>query len=145
FIVILVSAIGGAITDGGMAWYDTIILPSFTPAGSVIGAVWTIIFALCIASAIIIWSIQPHDKSFRLIILLFLINAFLNVFWSALFFGWHLIGFAFVEAILLDLSVIALIILIWPKSRLSASLLIPYAFWVAFASFLTFTIWQLNS
>jgi tryptophan-rich sensory protein len=47
--------------------------------------------------------------------------------------------------IILEATVIALIVLIWPKSRLSALLLAPYAGWVAFATYLAFVIWQYNS
>ncbi len=145
FIVLLVSVVGSAITSAGMTWYDTINLPSFTPPGSFIGAVWTTIFALCIFSAIKFWSSKQEANLSNLVAGLFLLNAFLNVFWSQVFFGWHLLGWAFLEAILLDLSVIALIILIWPKDKVAAAALIPYVAWVAFASYLTFVIWQLNS
>jgi len=40
--------------------------------------------------------------------------------------------------------VIGLMILIWPVSRLAAGLLIPYAGWVAFATYLSYIIWSLN-
>ncbi|MEM4263633.1 MAG: TspO/MBR family protein [Candidatus Woesearchaeota archaeon] len=143
-ITIAVSVIGSMITSKGMQWYKTINLPSFTPPGSFIGAVWTMIFILATISALIVWNKMPQEGNFWWIIALFLINAGLNVFWSYLFFGKHMLNVAFIEAGLLDLTVITLIILIWPVSRLAAGLLIPYAAWVAFATYLSYIIWSLN-
>lgn len=139
-----VAWLGNWLTSGGMEWYKTIKLPAWTPPGSVIGFAWTIIFILSTISALIVWNKFSHDKRFAWIIGLFLINAGLNVFWSFLFFNQHLIGWAVIEAGLLGLSVIGLIILIGPISRLAAWLLVPYAAWVAFATYLTYIIWALN-
>lgn len=73
-----------------------------------------------------------------------MLNAILNVTWSALFFGNKLIFPAIYDALLLCLSVIFLVIAAWPISRIASLLLIPYALWVAFASFLTLTIHRPN-
>jgi tryptophan-rich sensory protein len=139
-IVFLVATIGSFFTGTGMDWYDTINLPSWTPPGYFIGIVWTIIFLLSTISALIVWG-KPRNW---LVITVFLINAFLNVFWSYLFFNQHLIGAAFFEAIILDVTVFILIFKIWPISRLASMLLIPYGLWGAFASFLTLVVWILN-
>jgi len=85
-----------------------------------------------------------YAKRIPLIMAAFILNAMLNVGWSWLFFSLHLIGWAAWEAILLEASVIVLIVLIRPISRVAAGLLVPYAAWVAFATVLTFIIWQLN-
>ena len=45
---------------------------------------------------------------------------------------------------LLWLSILALIVLLWPRSRTAAVLLVPYLAWVSFAAFLNYTIVQLN-
>jgi tryptophan-rich sensory protein len=127
-----------------MGWYKTIKLPSWTPSGSVIGTVWTILFILAAISALIIWNQLAHDSRFWWIVVLFILNAVLNVGWSWLFFNQHFLGAAIFEAGLLGLSVVALVILIWPASALAAALLLPYAAWVAFATFLTYNVWSLN-
>jgi len=142
-VVFFVAAIGSYFTDSGMEWYKTINLPSFTPPGWVIGAVWTAIFILSALSALIFWN-KGRGKDFRLIVFFFLLNAVLNVLWSYLFFSKHLIAASFFEAVFLDITVFILILLIWPVSKLSSVLLLPYFVWVAFASFLTFNVWMLN-
>lgn len=143
-VTILTSGVGSWITNNGMKWYKSINLPTWTPPGSVIGTVWTVLFILATISALIVWNTAKHNNYFWWIIGLFLVNAVLNVGWSFLFFGQHLIGPAIFEAGLLGLSVVGLVILIWPLSRLAASLLIPYAAWVSFATYLTYSIWSLN-
>ncbi|MFA6321989.1 MAG: TspO/MBR family protein [Candidatus Buchananbacteria bacterium] len=143
-LAILTSVLGSQITSQGMSWYKIINLPKMTPPGSIIGLVWTIIFILTTVSILIYYNQNKSHKYFWLVIGLFVVNAFLNVAWSYLFFGWHWLFLSIFEAALLGLSVFVLIILIWPVSKLSAILLIPYAAWVSFATYLTFNIWHLN-
>lgn len=143
-ITVLVASIGGLMTSRGMNWYETIHLPSWTPKGSFIGTVWTLLFVLATISALIVWNTAFRDNRFWLIVILFLANAVLNVFWSFLFFNQHLIGLAVFGAGLLGLSVVALILLVWPVSVLASVLLIPYALWVGFATYLTYAVWTLN-
>jgi len=143
-ITLGVAWLGNWLTGGGMDWYQTIKLPAWTPPGSVIGFAWTIIFILGAISALIVWNKVPHQGRFWWIIIIFLINALLNIFWSFLFFNQHLIGPAVWEAGLLGLSVLVLIILIWPLSGRAAWLLIPYGGWVTFATYLTYMVWSLN-
>jgi benzodiazapine receptor len=143
-IVFLVAFLGSLITSGGMDWYKTINLPVWTLPGSVIGMAWTIIFILSAISVLIVWNKFSRGKRFNLIITIFILNALLNVLWSYLFFDRHLLCWAAVEAAILGLSVVLLVILIRPFSRLAALLLYPYAIWVAFATYLTYTVWMLN-
>jgi len=144
-VVVAVSVLGGLLTSKGMDWYKTISLPSWTPPGSIIGTVWTIIFILSAISALIVWNKAPHGTRFKWVAAIFIVNAVLNVGWSLLFFNLHLLGASVLEAGILGVSVVALIILIWPYSRSAASLLIPYAAWVSFATYLTYAVWILNS
>lgn len=144
-VTVAVAVIGSRFTSSGLGgWYRSINLPAWTPPGGVIGLVWTTIFALSTASALIVWNAPNAKAKLPLFAALFLLNAALNVLWSYLFFSRHRIGAAVFEAILLDLTVIALIVLAWPISRPASALLMPYAAWVAFASYLTYNVWKLN-
>ncbi len=142
--VFLTAAFGNWLTNQGMGWYQTINLPNWTPPGSIIGTVWTVLFILTAISVMIIWNRHFTEKNFLLIILIFLINALLNVGWSYIFFSLNLIGPAIFGAAILSLSVLLLIILIWPYSALASVLLLPYLGWVGFATYLTYSIWLLN-
>lgn len=143
-ITVAVSVIGSWITDLGMDWYQILNIPSYTPSGSLIGAVWTVIFILSTISALLVWNFSKRNKRFWWIVGIFIANAFLNVFWSALFFGLNLIGVSIIEMIILEFTVLALIFLTWPISKPASILLFPYAGWVAFAAYLAYNIWKIN-
>ena len=144
-IITIIAALKGSyLTSNGMAWYNTLNLPSIAPPGSFIGIVWTIIFILSTISALIFWQKSPRNKRFKWVTALFLINAFLNVFWSYLFFTQHLILWAIIEMIVLNLTVIVLVLLLWRISKWASILLLPYALWVAFATFLATKVFMLN-
>lgn len=143
-VTLLTSVLGSLITKEGRAWYQTINLPPITPPGSVIGSVWTVIFIFTAVAAIIVFNKTEKVNELWRLAILFLINAGLNVFWSYLFFGQYLIGWAVTAALVLEFSVLSLIVFCWPKSKLAAILLLPYAGWVLFASYLTYLIWRLN-
>lgn len=143
-MVVFVSFAGSFFTSSGMNWYKALSLPSFTPPGAAIGIVWTVIFILTALSAIVFYNKSGRDDKFNLIIFTFLVNGFLNIFWSFLFFGIHFMGVAVFEAVFLGFSVLALIFLIKPMSRFAAFLLLPYFLWVVFATYLTYAVWALN-
>ena len=145
FITIFVAWLGGQFTTSGVgSWYTMIRKPSWTPPGSIIGLVWTIIFILATVAALMVWNSVMADSKRGVIAAAFVLNAALNVLWSLLFFRLHLVGTAVLEAGFLGLSVVLLIILCWPVSRFASALLVPYAAWVGFATYLTSVVWQLN-
>ncbi len=149
YVVIPLIALGTSLagswfTRSGMEWYRTITTPEWTPPGTVIGAVWTVIFILSAISALLVWN--AADAQHRsLIAFVFAANAILNILWCYLFFGLHTIGLSIAEMALLNLTTLALIVLIWPTSRAASLLLVPYFLWVSFATYLTVRIWTLNS
>lgn len=143
--VTLVSCIGSVVTQGSvLTWYPSLTLPSWTPTGSVIGVVWTVIFILTAISLILAWTNARRTEARRVIAVVFAANFILNIAWSVLFFGTHDIGAAVLDALALVGSVIAVMMVVWPSSRLAAGLLVPYAAWASFATVLNYVIWTLN-
>jgi tryptophan-rich sensory protein len=143
-LTIVVAALGSLFTDTGMFWYGMLKLPSFTPPGWIIGMVWSVIFAMAAASLMIIWNRTIHNRALWTLVVLFVLNGILNALWSWLFFVKHDLMAAFYEAAVIEFSVLAIIISSWRVSRLSALLMVPYAGWVIFATYLTWLIWQMN-
>ncbi len=144
-IVFFISLFGSLITNNGMAWYNKLLLPSFTPSGAIIGAVWTVVFILSAISVLIYWNKAYRNLRFIVAITLFIINGILNVLWSYLFFGLHLVGASILEMIILEATVIALIFLVRYSSKRASILLYPYAIWVAFATSLAYRVLLLNT
>jgi len=69
----------------------------------------------------------------------------LNAAWTPLFFGLKMPGVAFAEILLL-LAAIVVTAREFARTSLPAALMLaPYIAWVAFASFLNFTLWRLNA
>jgi len=144
FITFAIMMLSSIAISGGMEWYDTLQFPAITPPGWVISLAWTIIYILTTISVIVIWRTFKRDQVFTWIMIFFAINAFLHFLWSVMFFSWHFIGPSIVDMILLEIVTVLLIYLIWPRSRAAGMLLVPYAIWLLFATYLASLIWSLN-
>jgi tryptophan-rich sensory protein len=148
-LITVVTAIAGSLlTSGGMAWYDMLVKPELTPPKWIFPVAWNIIFICTTIAAIIVWNKDKDCKigrsaCFR-IFGLFLLNAILNVLWSALFFRMHILMTAFAEMIVLELTTILLAAIVWKTSKLASVLLLPYVIWGGFAVYLTYQIVLLN-
>jgi tryptophan-rich sensory protein len=123
-------------------WYAGLTKPSFNPPNWVFGPVWTLLFLLMGISFYLVWS-HGFGNS-KIALWLFILQLVLNILWSALFFGLRNPGIAFVEIVLLWISIAATIFSFYSISRPAAWLMVPYIFWVTFAAVLNFSIWMLN-
>lgn len=140
--------IGGAFFTApavSSTWYYFLEKPFFQPPGWLFSPVWLALYALMGVSAFLIWKNGLEKKEVKTALGVFGAQLFLNFIWSVVFFGAKSPGWAFAEIILLLFFIIATIILFAKISKLAAWLLVPYVLWVGFASFLNYSIWQLNS
>ncbi len=122
-------------------WYSKIKKPRFNPPNKIFGPVWTLLYLLM---GISLYLILTSGKDITLPIIIFSIQLVLNIVWSFLFFGLRKPFFAFLEIIILWLSILATIIIFYAISKPAAYLLIPYLLWVSFASLLNYSLWKLN-
>ncbi|MGB8366995.1 MAG: tryptophan-rich sensory protein [Candidatus Babeliales bacterium] len=143
-IALAITAINHFFVSYGMVWYKELVFPSFTPPRWFIEIMWQIIYVLTTISVVIVWNHFKRNMRFLLIMALFLFNAAANVYWHYLFFYQKEIGMAIIESLFLQLTVLLLIFLIWPVSRLIAWFFILYAAWEFFAIFWTIIIWVMN-
>lgn len=142
-VAIVVAIAGGVATDIG-PWYNGLKKPSWQPPNWAFGPVWTTIFTFAVIAAVMGWRGAPTDQDRLLIIVLFGVNAVLNILWSVLFFSMKRPDWALIEVAMLWLSILALIIFFWRFSPWSSLLLAPYLIWVSIASYLNLTILRLN-
>lgn len=126
-------------------WYASLRKPAWQPPEWLFGPAWTVIFALIAMSGVAVWRRTQSARERRIILLLFLANALLNVLWSVLFFRLQRPDWAFAEVIALWLSIVVLIVALRRRSSAAAWLLVPYLLWVAFAAYLNWTVVQLNA
>jgi tryptophan-rich sensory protein len=141
----LAGVIGSIFTASSVAtWYTTLDIPWFAPPGSIISAVWIILFALMGLSLFLIWRKGISSTDSKIAVSLFAFQLLVNVLWSYAFFGLQSPLAAFIVIVFLWLLILQCIIRFWNISKEAALLLVPYILWVSFAAFLNYTIWRLN-
>lgn len=136
------AAIGSAAEPG--AWYRALTKPSWTPPDALFPPVWTALYLLMGIAAGLVWLRRRVAGAYPALAL-FVVQLALNALWSWLFFGWHRIGWAFVEILILLAAILATLRAFLRISRPAGWLLAPYAGWVAFAAALNAAIWRLNA
>jgi translocator protein len=143
-ITLVTMFLGGYYTWCGIAWYKGLVLPSITPEDWMFRAVWHVIYAFTTTAAVLAFNRFERNGLFYLLMALFCVNAFLNGYWSYLFFYKHCIGAALIDSLALELSTLAIVALVARFSRAISLLLLPYVTWNLFAIILNFMIWRLN-
>lgn len=140
----IAGAVGSLFTVSQIpVWYSDLIKPPFNPPSWVFGPVWTTLYILMGLSLFIIWE-KTDSPGSKKAILVFLLQLSLNSLWSLLFFGMHNPSLAFVEIVVLWLSILWTIIEFKKISKPAAWLLVPYLAWVTFASYLNLAVAILN-
>tara|TARA_Y100000817_G_C16741778_1_gene492802 strand:- start:447 stop:734 length:288 start_codon:yes stop_codon:yes gene_type:complete len=93
--------------------------------------------------AIAIWKIWIN--SFDLNILkLYFIHLFFNGTWSIVFFGFHQIGLALINLIIILIFIILLMKNYFKRDKISFYLMTPYLLWSVYALILNSSIFALN-
>eukprot|EP01037_Dinobryon_pediforme_P014367 gene14367-14491_t len=139
----MVAVMGATATNIG-PWYHALVQPRWAPPDAAYGVAWIAIYAFTALAGVNGWLAAPTWREREWLLGLFALNGFLNILWSMLFFQFHRPDWSVVEAIVLWVSVAALIITIWRRSMTGAVLLVPYLLWVTFAGWLNMAIVRLN-
>ena len=145
FIILLITfiapSVGSYVTSSFKEpWYSEIILPSFNPPSWVFAPVWTILYLLM---SIAIWQIWTKTFNTKTLII-YLTHLFFNSTWSILFFGFHLIGLALINLIIILCFIIILMNIYFNILKSSFYLMLPYLFWSSYALILNFSIFIMN-
>ena len=146
WIVTLV-AIGGGI--GSLTkpeintWYSALNRSDLTPPNYVFPIAWTILYAAIAACGWLIWSKSSFPK-LKTLKKLYISQLILNWSWTPVFFHYHLSGLSLIILGCMNILVVMIIWLAYPKIKSVSFLMIPYLFWILFASYLNFYIWQYN-
>lgn len=138
-----VAVVGGMLTEIG-PWYHTLRFPGWKPPDWAFGPIWTVILVMAAAAIVLAWLGAGTPGQKALVVGLFAVNGALNIAWNYLFFTLRRPDFALVEVGLLWLSILALVVALFPISRAASLLLIPYLVWVGIAALLNYRIVQLN-
>jgi translocator protein len=137
--MVAVAVVGGLATDTSSAWYQGLDRPSWQPPGAVFGPVWTVLYVLIGFAWWRAWERLEGPRRVPVLVL-FAVNAVLNVGWTWIFFQAESPVAAGFEILALVAVIAALIALLWRPVRVAALSLVPYLAWVGFATALTWTI-----
>jgi tryptophan-rich sensory protein len=124
-------------------WYATLIQPSFNPPNWLFAPVWTTLYITMGISFYIMWTL-PKMRGRKQAYQIYFVQLILNFFWSILFFSAHQIGWAFVDILLMLLTISVMINYFRKFSPIAAFINIPYLLWVTFATILNGAYLSLN-
>ena len=142
--LIAIGGLIGSLTKPEIStWYSTLNRSSLTPPNYVFPVAWTILYGIIGICGWLIWHAQALPQ-LVVIKTLYIIQLILNWSWTPLFFHYHLTGFSLLILGCMDVLVGTLILLAYPKIRSVSLLIMPYFFWILFASYLNFYILAYN-
>lgn len=142
-VAVFLGGAGGLMTPIG-PWYRNLKKPSLQPPDWLFGPAWTIILGLAAWSAITAWYAANSPAEHLRVVLLFGTNAVCHFLWSPLFFRAQRPDWALIEVVFLWVSLVLLVVLLWPISHVASLLIVPYLLWVSFAAWLNSAIVKLN-
>lgn len=126
-----------------VSWYDSLNKPALTPPDWIFSPVWGLLYAT-IAVSIAVFYLSPPKHKPKYVTLILVLHLVTNFIWTPLFFGLHSPGWALVDIIMLDSSLIYIIWRFWQINKFASAILIPYLIWVLFATYLNFGFFILN-
>lgn len=136
--------VGGLITRPALLdWYPTLVKPSLTPPNLVFPLVWNTLYLLLALATCRLWA-KTQGQGIQVPLQWYGVQLVLNILWSTLHFGLHQIGWALVEIAVLWVLAIPFWITYRQRDRLASMLLLPYMAWLTFATYLNYSLWQLN-
>lgn len=133
----------GAIGIAPGDWYAGLARPPGTPPDWVFGPVWSLLYlSIGIAGALVL--AMPAEHRARGWTIAAMSQLLLNALWTPVFFGWQRPDLALVVIVLLLAAIIATIVLSWRTRPVAGLLLVPYALWVGYATYLNAGFVALN-
>ena len=134
-LCLLAGGLGGWITAANVkTWYPTLIRPPGVPPDWVFGPVWTTLYILMGVAAWRIWRQGGEER--RAPLGLWFAQLAANAVWTPVFFGAHRLGLALVIVVALLGLIGATIAAFRRRDALAAWLLVPYATWTCYATYL---------
>lgn len=125
-------------TDSVQTWYPSLEKPSLSPPNRIFPIAWSILYVCMGVSIGLVINSDSNRKKF--LITLFFIQLLLNFAWSFFFFVYQNPLLGAIDILLLEGMIIYYACKVYPVSRVSAWLFVPYILWIAFATYLNIYI-----
>ena len=116
-------------------WYKSLECPPLTPPDWVFGPVWTVLYGMIVVAVFRFLRGVPRDRRGRAWAMV-VVHLVSNALWTPLFFGCQQPAWALMDIVLMNGTL--WVLLRWARrvDRWSVRLLLPYAAWIAFATYL---------
>tara|TARA_Y100000816_G_scaffold40050_1_gene25218 strand:- start:643 stop:1107 length:465 start_codon:yes stop_codon:yes gene_type:complete len=121
-------------------WYSELILPNFNPPSWVFPPVWS---SLYLMMSLAIWKIWINYFDNK-ILKIYFVHIIFNSTWTVVFFGFHQIGYALINLLIILFFIVVLMKKYFEKDKISFYLMIPYLIWSCYAFVLNIAILVLN-
>ena len=144
-IPLTVGIIAAALTMKNMEVYSQLKTPPLAPPAMLFPIAWSILYVLMgISSALVYKDSEKNMEAAKKGLLSYGISLALNFAWTLIFFKFQAAFFALICIAVMLYFIIRTIIEYHKVNHIAAYLQIPYALWVAFATYLNAGIWLLN-
>ena len=121
-------------------WYASLEKPSFNPPNWIFGPTWTVLYVLIAVAGWRTFFRDRNGPAFKV----WICQMLLNLAWSPTVFRLHNLAAGLAIILILLLLIVTFILTQRSRDQVSALLFMPYAIWVAFASLLNYSLYQLN-
>lgn len=125
-------------------WYNSLAKPSWTPAPSTIGLIWSILYPIIAVSFGFVFVQAFRKKLPWKVALPFAVNLVANLLFMPIFSGMRSVPLAAVDILIVWATIIWCVVAVWPKSRWVAVAQGPYFIWVSIATMLQLSITVMN-
>lgn len=122
------------------AWYRSLDKPSWTPPDWLFPVAWTVLY---ISIAVAATRVAPMEGA-QYAMAFWALQIALNTLWTPVFFGLQRLGAGLVIIALLWLSVLGLLVTLWPLDLIAFLITAPYLVWVTVAGALNLSLWMRN-
>jgi translocator protein len=143
--ILAAALLGNAATMPNIApWYDGLAKPPFNPPNWVFGPAWTTLYLLMGTAFYRVLRLDPETPGRGRAIALFAVQLVFNTSWSFAFFAAQSPALGLAVILPMEALIFATIWAFWRIDRVAAYCLVPYALWVAFATYLNLGVLSLN-
>lgn len=139
-----VGVLSGLLTKAGMDAVMALPKSGLTPPSWVFPIVWAILYALMGIGAARVWMAEDSNAKGRGL-WFFVFQLIFNFFWSLLYFNMQWFGVAFIWLVVLWILIAGTAVNFYRVDKAAGLLQIPYLMWAAFALYLNYVTWMLNS
>lgn len=125
-------------------WYSQLIKPTWAPPSYLFGPVWSVLYILIAISFGKVFLMAFQKQITWIVVLPFVLNLIFNFAFTPLQFGLRNNLLAAIDILLVLITLVWVMIAIYPHMRWITYIQIPYLLWVSFATVLQFTVTFLN-